>query len=230
MPGLFITGTDTDVGKTHVAAEIARQLTGQGLSVGVYKPVASGCRWVDGELISDDAVALWEAAGRPRTLRDVCPQCFEAALAPPLAARAAGAAVNPGLLRAGLAVWDGCDFLIVEGVGGLMSPISDEEFVRDLAYDFQLPMLVVAANRIGVVNQTLQTLITASTFREGLELTGVVLNDVTPRNDDCSRDSNYKQLQRHCGPPVIARVPPVLAHVAFGGTIEGVDWLAAVRE
>ena len=219
MPGLFITGTDTDVGKTYIAAEIARQLTERGLSVAVYKPVASGCRWVDGELISDDAIALWEAAGRPGTLRDVCPQCFEAPVAPSVAAQMAGRDVDQELLRRGLSKWSGYDFMIVEGVGGLMSPISNDDFVADLADEFQYPLLVVAANRIGVVNQTLQTLITASVFRDGLSVTGVILNDChSSAPDDASQASNLDQLRQYC-------VPPVIDHVTHGGTLDGVDWL-----
>ena len=66
--GLFIAGTDTNVGKTYVAAMIARQLVAEGRRVGVYKPVASGCRWEGNELLSDDAVSLWEAAGKPGEL------------------------------------------------------------------------------------------------------------------------------------------------------------------
>jgi dethiobiotin synthetase len=68
IPGLFITGTDTGVGKTHVTAIIARQLAAEGHKVGVYKPAASGCARLDGVLVSDDAVALWNAAGRPGPL------------------------------------------------------------------------------------------------------------------------------------------------------------------
>ena len=80
--GLFITGVGTEVGKTFVAATIARRLVADGLRVGVYKPVASGCSRREGRLVADDAVALWEAAGRPGTLEEVCPQRFAAPLAP----------------------------------------------------------------------------------------------------------------------------------------------------
>ena len=72
MPGLFITSTDTEVGKTHVAAMIARSLHAAGHRVGVYKPAASGCSRVDGQLVADDAVAVWQAAGRPGELEHVC--------------------------------------------------------------------------------------------------------------------------------------------------------------
>ena len=78
--GLFITGTGTGVGKTYVAALIARSLVAAGKRVGVYKPVASGCELQTGELVSPDAVTLWEAAGKPGTLQQVCPQRFAAPL------------------------------------------------------------------------------------------------------------------------------------------------------
>ena len=90
--GLFITGTDTEIGKTYVAALIARALVAAGHRVGVYKPAASGCERREGELVSDDALTLWQAAGSPGTLTEVCPQVFAAAGARiwPRATRASG--------------------------------------------------------------------------------------------------------------------------------------------
>ena len=88
--GLFITGTDTEIGKTYVAALIARSLVAAGHRVGVYKPAASGCSRQGDSLVSDDALALWQAAGSPGTLAEVCPQVFAAPLAPHLAAAAEG--------------------------------------------------------------------------------------------------------------------------------------------
>jgi len=208
VPGLFVTGTDTGVGKTHVAACIARSLAAGGVRVGVYKPVASGCVRVDGALFSDDAASLWKAAGCPGDLAAVCPQRFAAPLAPPLAARAEGRQIDAVLLRSGLQYWlDRADLVLVEGVGGLMSPLSDTDFVADLAYDFGFPLLVVAANALGVINQTLQTLITAATFREGLDLAGVVLNHPSPPSpDDPSVATNRAELQRLCVPPILAEL------------------------
>ena len=101
--GLFITGTNTGVGKTYVAALIARALAAAGRQVGVYKPAASGCqREADGGLISDNALALWNAAGRPGELKRVCPQRFEAPLAPHLAAAREGKRLDAALMRSGL--------------------------------------------------------------------------------------------------------------------------------
>ncbi|HEY4232236.1 MAG TPA: dethiobiotin synthase [Lacipirellulaceae bacterium] len=217
--GLFITGTGTDVGKTYVAALIARALVVAGKRVGVYKPVASGCVIRDEGLVSPDATALWEAAGRPGSLQDVCPQMFAAPLAPHLAARAAGGRVDAMRLRAGLEHWrDRCDVVLVEGAGGLMSPISDEDYNADLANEFGYPLVVVAANVLGTINATMQTLLTAATIHGGLRVAGVVLNWPTQAADDPSMASNRDELARRCK-------VPLLAEVTFGGELDqNVDW------
>jgi dethiobiotin synthetase len=205
--GLFITGTDTGVGKTYAAAMIVRELAAAGTRVGVYKPVASGCRRKGEGLVSDDAVSLWNAAGQPGTLEAVCPQCFAAPLAPHLAARAEGRELNAARLRSGLDYWfDRSDVIVVEGVGGLLSPVSDDEYVADLAHDFGFPLIVVAANRLGVIHQTLATLVVAATFRDGLEVAGVVLNHPTAGSADESVESNYAELCRRAVPPILAKV------------------------
>ncbi|QDT70426.1 ATP-dependent dethiobiotin synthetase BioD 1 [Planctomycetes bacterium MalM25] len=215
MSGLFITGTGTEVGKTHVAALIARQLVAEGVRVGVYKPAASGCRRIDDELVADDAVALWEAAGRPLTLEAVCPQRFEAPLAPNVAAREAGMRVDAELLRGGLEPWRDFEFVLVEGAGGLMSPLSDADYNADLARDLDLPLVIVAANRLGVINDTLQTVITAGA--RSLPVAGVVLNDVTPTADE-SRDTNAGELKQRLSAPLVGRL-------SFGGDFDGgVAW------
>src|SRR3990172_9828490 len=193
--GLFITGTGTGVGKTYVAALIARALNSAGKRVGVYKPAASACERHGNELVSPDALALWEAAGRPATLDQVCPQRFAAALAPHLAARAEGRRVDQALLRSGLESWrKSCDIVLVEGAGGLMSPVSDDDYNADLADEFGYPLVVVAANVLGTINATLQTLIVADTFREGLTIAGVILNSPQIAAGDRSTDSNADEL------------------------------------
>lgn len=208
--GLFITGTDTGVGKTYIGALIARELSSAGFRVGVYKPVASGCIRHCGELVSEDAVSLWEAAGRPLSLDKVCPQRFEAPAAPPLAARLEGKTVDARLLRDGLKPWlDWAEVILIEGAGGLMSPISDEDYVADLAYEFGYPLLVVSRNVLGTINHTLLTLIAATTFREGIEVAGIVLNEPTPPPaDDVSVATNLEELKVRC-------IPPILAHVTY---------------
>jgi dethiobiotin synthetase len=195
------------VGKTYVGGLIARRLAQEGRKVGVYKPAASGCRRRGGVLVSDDAVALWEAAGRPGDLEHVCPQRFEAPLAPHLAAAAEGRQLDAGLLRRGLEYWhERSEIILVEGAGGLMSPLGEHEYVADLAEEFGFPLLVVSPNVLGCINQTLQTLIAAAAFREGLAVAGVVLNHPAPPRDDASLPWNYRELAARCAPPVLAEV------------------------
>jgi dethiobiotin synthetase len=221
-PGLFVTGTDTGVGKTYVAARIAGALVASGCRVGVYKPVASGCRRQGAELVSDDAVALWESAGCPGTLHHACPQRFEAALAPHLAARAAGQEISSEQLRTGLDYWQKrSDVLVVEGAGGLLSPLGDDEYIADLAADFGLPLIVVADNTLGTIHRTLATLVVAATCRDGLPVAGVILNEPRPRDAaDASAQTNLEELRARC-------VPPVLGLVPWRGELPaGNDWLS----
>lgn len=218
--GLFIAGTGTGVGKTYIAAAIARALSSAGKQVGVYKPVASGCDAGPAGVTSGDAVALWEAAGRPGELERVAPQRFLAPLAPHLAARAEGKQVSPKLLREGLDYWlDRSEVVIVEGAGGLMSPVSDDDYCADLAYEIGFPLIVVAANELGAINATMQTLITAATFREGLSVAGIVLNQVRPAEDDLSIRSNAQELEMRAVPPLLASVQYQVA-----ANLEKVDW------
>jgi len=223
--GLFITGTDTEVGKTYVAARIAAELAAAGFRVGVYKPAASGCSSRDGDLIADDAVALWTSAGSPGSLEEVCPQRFAAPLAPHLAARAEGKRIDARLLRRGLDVWLArSDIVIVEGAGGLMSPLGDDEYVADLAYDFGFPLVVVARDTLGVINHVLQTLIAAAAFRDGLDVAGVVLNRQRSGANDPSLATNAAEIRARSG-------PPLLAELGFGERRfrPAVDWYALAR-
>jgi dethiobiotin synthetase len=217
--GLFVTGTDTDCGKTYIACGIVRALRQTGLRVGVYKPVASGC---PADRPQDhDAWRLWDAAGRPGQLEVVCPQTFAAPLAPHLAARAEGREVDERRLMDGLSVWSAWDLVVVEGVGGLMSPVSDNLYVADLAAEFRLPLIVVVRDRLGAINQTLQTLITATTFCHGLDVAGIVLNTATPDPAAAATLGTAAELRARC-------VPPLLAHVGWEdrSALETVDWLS----
>lgn len=224
--GLFVVGTDTAVGKTFVAARIAAALVRAEVKVGVYKPAASGCRRVGRALVSDDAVALWEAAARQGELKAVCPQRFAAPLAPHLAAKVERKQINSKLLRRGIDYWRRrSEIVIVEGAGGLMSPIGEQDYVADLAADFGYPLVVVVPNRIGAINSTLLTLIAAAARPKPLPIAGIVLNDVLPPEaGDPSVRHNRVELELRCVPPVLA----TLGHNAADFD-RPVDWLALAR-
>jgi dethiobiotin synthetase len=123
------------------------------------------------------------------------------------------------LLIDGIAAWSQYDLVLVEGVVGLMSPVTPNLYVADLAAEFRFPLVVVARNQIGVINQTLLTLIAAQTFRDGLEIAGVVLNDASSAAMDVSAPCNAMELRRHCSKPVLART-----FWQDAGELEHVDW------
>ena len=216
---LFFAGTDTDVGKTYVASLAAEVFRQQGREVGVYKPVASGCRTVEGELVADDAVSLWNAAGQPRTLADVCPQRFREPLAPPEAARMENKRVDAELLRTGYDCWsDDFDVVIVEGAGGLFSPLADDLLNIDLVTQLSPRVVIVAANRLGVIHQTL--CVCEAAAHRGIQPVGIVLCDPTG-NADASSNTNANQISRYCSIPLLGCVP-------YAAKVHDVEFLQAL--
>lgn len=216
--GLFVVGSDTEVGKTYVASLIVKSLLANTTSIGVYKPVASGCSFRNGKLWSPDTQQLWEAAGRPRQLRDVTPQFFAAPVAPHVAARLEEKAVDASLLRSGLEVWADYPAVVVEGVGGLLSPISDSDLVADLAVEFAYPLVIVVPNTLGAINQTLLTLVAAEKYH--LPVAGVILNEPLAYPDDSSR-SNASEIRNRIGVPLLAHV----RHNAVEMQIDAAAWM-----
>ncbi len=226
--GLFVTGTDTDAGKTFVAAMIVRTLVAGGMSVGVSKPVASGV--VAGG--PSDAETLWEAAGRPRTLPAVCPQAFALPLAPHHAARAEGRAIDETLLRDGVLAWaPTSDCLIVEGAGGLFSPLTDRLLNADLAADLGLPLIVVDSGRLGCVGRVLATCFAAEA--RGLEVAAVVLSQIDADSPaDEATPTSPRRIARDGAKEIVRHLPriavAVLPHAATV-TAPPLDWVSLAR-
>jgi dethiobiotin synthetase len=205
--GWFIAGTDTDVGKTYVACRMLRELRMRGERVGAYKPAASGA--VSRE--ASDAYQLWIAQGQTVSEDLVNPQSFVAPLAPPVAAEIENRQVDEGLLLYGIERWhDHCDILLVEGAGGLMSPISWNMTNADLAKAIGYPLVVVARNKLGVVHQVLAACEAA--VAKGLNVNEIVLNDVSREADDAG-NSNERLLA-----PFLAKILPGVSirREAFG--------------
>ncbi|MGN6133892.1 MAG: dethiobiotin synthase [Aureliella sp.] len=172
--GIFVIGTDTEVGKTYVSCVLIRHLARRGLRVGVYKPAASGLS----PGVPSDAEQLIAASLLPWPEERVCPQRFVAPLAPPVAAARERRRVDDQLLVAGARWWKGqCDVLVVEGAGGALSPLSERMTVLDLAVELAYPIVLVAGHRLGMINHTLLTL-EALAARQ-LELLALIINQVT---------------------------------------------------
>jgi dethiobiotin synthetase len=180
--GLFVTGTDTAVGKTAVACALARRLVEQGVSVKVRKPVESGCHREEGRLVPADARLLKIAARSDEPLEVICPYPLEAPLSPERAARLAGVALSLDKLKtACLAGVGEKDFLLVEGAGGFLSPLAPGARVAELAAALRLPVLLVAADRLGCLNHVLLT--AEAIAARGLTLSAVILNRLTPAHE-----------------------------------------------
>ena len=202
---IFVTGTDTEVGKTYVAACLARSFVQSGKPIGIYKPVASGCRIEEDDLVSDDAVDLWQAAGRPLTLDQVCPQRFLAPLAPPVAADAEGKTLSSEQLEAGLRCWtDQFETVIVEGAGGFLSPLADGVLNADFAKSINAEILIVAANRLGMINQTLLTVESCRT-RLSRDPLAIIVNQISEHSGESSH-TNAGQLSHYVKPIIVAEL------------------------
>jgi dethiobiotin synthetase len=195
MQTVFVTGTDTNVGKTYVTCLLVRKLQATGLTVGAYKPVCSGAeKDTVGRPFWPDIDALRSAAGQQFSLDLICPQRFLAAVAPNIAAEMEGSVVSDDLLLSGVSAWrTEVDSLIVEGAGGIFCPLSNTVTVLDLATQLQAPIVVVAANRLGVINHTRLTV--EQIRHSGLEVAAVILNEHQQSDaDDGSLTTNARQI------------------------------------
>lgn len=208
MRGVLVTGTDTDVGKTFVSGLIARQLVSHGVRPGVYKPACSGARLIDGLNCWDDLNTLSEASGID-DIDSICPQRFVAPLAPPVAARCENSTVDWQLIKSGFDAWRSrADFVLVEGVGGLLCPLTDSHSMADFAMWAGLPAVIVARVGLGTLNHTLLTVEAAE--RRGLVVDGVILNDPDNSAGSLAAETNVAELERLCS-------VPILGMVLFGG-------------
>lgn len=207
MQTIFVTGTDTSVGKTYVSCLLIRKLRQSGLRVGAYKPACSGAEFdTSGSPFWTDIDALQSATGLnvPRDL--VCPQRFLAAVAPNIAARQEGTSVCSDLLISGVSEWKHkAEVLVMEGAGGVFCPLSDELTVLDFAIQMKSPVLVVAANRLGVISHTR---LTVERLRQsGLNVAGVILNEQqAPDVDDASLATNAQQISHWIPDVALLRV------------------------
>ena len=199
--GLFITGTNTGVGKTCVGTALAWLLSRRGLTVRPRKPVESGCPENEDGLHPQDGAAYRAAVGNTEPLARICRYRLQAPLSPERAAALQGVEIHlQDLVEACREGVQAEDFLLVEGAGGFYSPLTMDGLNADLATILGLPALLVTADWLGTIHQTLVT--AEAIARRGLTLTGVVLNEVMPVPDP--RMDNAADLTRWLGQEVIA--------------------------
>ncbi|GLH30922.1 ATP-dependent dethiobiotin synthetase BioD [Pseudomonas sp. BR1R-5] len=201
----FIAGTDTDVGKTTIAAGLLHAARLQGLSTLGAKPVASGCTVAAKGLRNADAQALIDESTLKLPYEAINPFAFEPAIAPHVAAREAGVTLEvPALLKAMRHVLDqGADFTLVEGAGGWRVPLSGHANLSDLAIALKLPVILVVGVRLGCINHAL--LSAEAIARDGLQLAGWVANVIDPRTSRL--EENLASLAERLPAPCLGRVP-----------------------
>ena len=200
MQGVFITGTGTEVGKTFVGVAIARALTQRKIKVIPRKPVESGCPEQDGELVPQDASALKKAADYQGSLSDVCPYRFEPPISPVRAAHLANKILSTEQLVNICQQGSEKGYVLVEGAGGFYSPLTENGLNADLAVALQLPVLLVAEDKLGALSQVLLS-VEAIQMR-GLQLAGVILNALD--NDHNEHMDNTADLRERLDCPVFS--------------------------
>jgi dethiobiotin synthetase len=204
--GFFVTGTDTGVGKTVVSAAIAKCLLGAGRRVGVFKPIATGCRRTREGLVSEDAEFLAHCSNSPNSLEQINPARYLEPLAPWVAAERADRAVDWQEVQLGYEnVIAESDIVVVEGVGGVMVPIMRDYLVLDLMVDMALPVIVVASSRLGTINHTLLT-VEACRGRK-LKVAGVVVNNYRTDEASLAEETNPRVISEVGGVGVLTVIP-----------------------
>lgn len=221
--GVFITGTDTGVGKTYIGGLLIRELRSRGIGVAPRKPVESGCETRHGLPWPADAARLQEACDGEPALEDICHLRLRAPVSPERAAQREGALLDRNLLvEACRAPRDA--FVLVEGAGGLYSPLARDTHNADLCVQLGLPLVVVAADRLGCLNHTLLTCEAA--VHHGLQLVAIVLNRLAP--DEDTGMSNRRDLESRLALPVLS-----LSHRAdsmAGAILELADLVVGERK
>ena len=203
--GIFVTGTDTGVGKTLVACGLAALLRESGYKVGVMKPAETGCAEQDGKPFPQDAFYLKEASGCEEPLARICPYRLSEPLAPSVAAVRAGVKIDISYIQTLYGeISEKHDITLVEGAGGLLVPIVPSYTYADLAKLLKLPLLVVAANRLGVINHLILTLDHASC--RALRVLGYVLNhfEIQP---SLAAETNTEALLSLTAVPCLGEIP-----------------------
>jgi len=192
MSGFFITGTDTEIGKTFVSSLLIKIFAEEGLQVTGMKPVASGAKVIDGILKNDDALSLIQASNVDADYKNINPYVFEPAISPHLAAEQSGIDIELDEIKKCFdQLQNISDVVVVEGVGGWYAPLSSHTTVADLAETLQLPIILVVGLRLGCLNHAL---LTAQAIRQsGLPVAGWIANHV--KKDFASAEKNISTLK-----------------------------------
>lgn len=198
-PGhVFVTGTDTGVGKTHVSVHLIQQWVAAGLRVVAMKPVASGCDWIDGRWQNEDVAKLRAASNVDAPLEWVNPYCFDPPIAPHIAAAQAHVQIDLAVIvHAFQQLSRLADVVVVEGAGGLLVPLNDRQTIADLIQSLNLPALLVVGMKLGCINHALLT--AAVMQQQRIPMAGWIANHVDAQMQ--VQSENLRTLQACLGLP-----------------------------
>ena len=213
----FVTGTDTDCGKTLISSALLTAAKGETLG---FKPIASGCAVTENGLRNSDALTLIEASTIKLPYEDINPYAFEPAIAPHIAAAEKGVELLPNRIAAQLkmAEYVGADFCVIEGAGGWRLPLSQGHFLSEVVQSMQLPVILVVGMKLGCLNHAL---LTAEAIRaDGLNIVGWVANQVDP--DMANQQENLAFLKDTLKAPFLGYVP-YLAEPSASAVAEYLD-------
>ena len=204
--GFFITGTDTGVGKTIVTAALLSLLRKSDVDAGVMKPVETGVDPRNGHIGESDAEFLMQTGGIKDAMEDVSPYRFKLAAAPYLAAQSEGRRIDKEtILKSFQSLTQKYRVILVEGVGGILAPVTPDYLVIDLALDMGLPLIVVSRPGLGTINHTLLALQAARS--KGLKVTGVIFNHLHSEEDRFIADSNRDFIREKGKTSVLGEIP-----------------------
>jgi dethiobiotin synthetase len=208
MKNYFITGTDTEIGKTFATCALIHAITARGIKVAPMKPIAAGTINLDGTDINEDVAVLMSAAGNSFAISDVNPYCFREGIAPHIAARHEGRPIDIEVIRAAYKrLCASSDMVLVEGAGGYSVPMSDTESLADIPKWLGLDVILVVGMRIGCINHAT---LTADAIRaRGLKLAGWIAN--TPAAQMAAYEENLATLKKVIAAPLLGTIPRVPA-------------------
>lgn len=230
MKAIGITATDTEFGKTVVSSCLAAGFRYLGLDMGVFKPAASGCvRTDDGKLVSEDAELLLKGAGMTMAQHDdVVPYVLEAALAPAEASKLAGVKLEPAVMKqAAQKMIDAHQLTVVEGVGGISAPLTDDYLVKDFFKDMHLPVIIVVKPLLGNVNHALLSAYYAQ--HEGLKVLGFIVNGWDEAHAGVLERSNLYYYEKLTGLPVLGKLPVLDKALLTGADMAEAGKIAAAN-
>lgn len=205
MQSYFVTGTDTDVGKTYVSAILLKAASEAGKKTVGYKPVSAGCEVINGRLVNEDASQLLANSSLPVSQDEVNPIAFVPPIAPHIAAQDAGVAISAETIKAGYMHLKAMspDLLIMEGAGGWRLPLGDKRYLSDIVQQLKLDVIIVVGMRLGCLNHALLT--AEAVQRDGLTIKGWIANQLHP--DMPRYAENLDTLKAEMPAPFLGEIP-----------------------